>query len=487
MRSLLSILLVTASAFAQTPLCSQDSAGNQICARTQEDTNICGNPTPFPGGGTHFFPSYHCSDVVIEKTAPGGAKLYTRVLTGESQDLPGQLFLDAQGNAIVVGATYSAQFPTTPDAAQPKHAGPAPVLPSGTAIQAGGDLFLSVLSPTGDLLYSTFLGSSGIDTFLGARQGPATQVDLLIGAGATDFLAASPTLAAGPVLLTFDIGNRKIVKSLYLPIGSSGGYWAEWRADGAIGVTTPKAILSLPARRNTRQRNLSRILCIPVRAFNHHRSRGRSVACRHYHRQPIPRRPACRRSGRSVPVDALRGTQLRLPKPNTVFRARWSHLPRGRHLRTTPVHHSKRPPADSVLRLLIGPRGCTQRSGRTQNAHPRPRISKFFRRQSRRQRVGDLTRRPEPPRRSRVASQARLRERPLPLLCDDAVRRRADRSRTRRKLRACRAARRHPERHRPFPQIARRPFRPGGRHRRAHPLGLRGRCRLRHPICHARR
>jgi hypothetical protein len=154
MRSLLSTILVTlfviGSAIAQTPLCSRDSSGNQVCARTQSDTNVCGNPMRFPGGGTHFFPSYSCSDVVVEKTAPDGTKLYTRVLGGESQDQPSQLFLDAQGNAIVVGATYSSKFPTTPGAAQSKYAGPQPSLPSGSAIQGGGDLFLCVLSPTGD-------------------------------------------------------------------------------------------------------------------------------------------------------------------------------------------------------------------------------------------------------------------------------------------------------------------------------------------------
>jgi uncharacterized protein (TIGR03437 family) len=118
------------------------------------------------------------------------------------------------------------------------------VLPSGAAIQAGGDLFLCILSPTGDLLYSTFLGSRGNDKLVSARSGPGTQIDLLIGAGGVDFVAASPSLAAGPVLLTFDYASRKIVRSLYLPISSSAFYSAEWRADGGIGVTTPNAIYS---------------------------------------------------------------------------------------------------------------------------------------------------------------------------------------------------------------------------------------------------
>jgi uncharacterized protein (TIGR03437 family) len=243
MRNLLSILLAASAAFAQTALCSRDAGGNQICAREQADTNICGNPMPFPGGVSHFFPSYYCSDVVVEKTSPTGGKLYSLVLAGASQDQPRQLFLDDQGNAIVVGATYSANFPTSTAAAQSRYAGPPPALPSGVAIQAAGDLFLSVVSPAGVLLYSTLLGSSGMDTLLGARRDPGTQLDLLIGAGAADFLAAAGA-AAGPVLLTFDTAGRTIVRSLYLPVDSPTAYVAAWRDDGTIGVTTPRAIFA---------------------------------------------------------------------------------------------------------------------------------------------------------------------------------------------------------------------------------------------------
>src|SRR5262249_2445324 len=53
--------------------------------------------------------------------------------------------VDAAGNAYVTGTTESADFPTTPGAISS---------PAG-----GVDIFVTKLSPTGAVLYSTYLGS----------------------------------------------------------------------------------------------------------------------------------------------------------------------------------------------------------------------------------------------------------------------------------------------------------------------------------------
>src|SRR5580704_14187011 len=116
------------SAAAQTiyrpVLCSQDSQGNQVCVSTQPNQNVCGD---FPGP-SGFFPDalLHCYDVVVQKTTPDGRTIYTRVLGGESDQVPSQFIFDAQDNVVLFGTTYSKRFPVTPDAAQSSYAGPQP-------------------------------------------------------------------------------------------------------------------------------------------------------------------------------------------------------------------------------------------------------------------------------------------------------------------------------------------------------------------------
>jgi hypothetical protein len=120
----------------------------------------------------------YCHDVVVQKISPDGHTLYTRTLGGESDQLPRQFVIDAQDNVVLFGTTYSKQFPTTPDAVQLTFAGPAAAFStSGSTPEAGGDIFLSILAPSGGLLYSTFLGSSGNDRVLGVRAVSNAQVD----------------------------------------------------------------------------------------------------------------------------------------------------------------------------------------------------------------------------------------------------------------------------------------------------------------------
>lgn len=104
--------------------CARDSQGNQVCVGTQPDTNVCGY-FRFPGGGSRFNP-LHCNDVVVWKTMPNGLTIYTRILGGESDEIPRQFVFDAHDNVVLFGTTYSKQFPTTPDAVQRAYGGPQP-------------------------------------------------------------------------------------------------------------------------------------------------------------------------------------------------------------------------------------------------------------------------------------------------------------------------------------------------------------------------
>lgn len=79
---------------------------------------------------------------------------YSTYLGGSSDDFPGGIAVDAAGNAYVTGWTSSTNFPTTTGAFQ--------TTLSGGVVR--GDVFVTKLSADGSaLLYSTYLGSDGVD------------------------------------------------------------------------------------------------------------------------------------------------------------------------------------------------------------------------------------------------------------------------------------------------------------------------------------
>src|ERR1039458_9026618 len=253
MRSILLLvfwLLTAGSAASQTlsaPIqCSLDSQANQVCVGVQPDNNFCGCLDMF--GACHLMPVY-CRNVAVRKTTPDGHTVFTTVLGGESDQVPSQFIFDAQGNVVLFGTTYSKQFPTTPDAVQATYAGPTPVYSTaGENLPPGGDVFLSIISTAGQLLYSTFLGSAGSDTVLGVDTPSNGTVDALVSAGGSDFPvvpAGSPAMANGPVLVTFDFTRRILLRSGSLPIGAPGSSVscaASMGSDGTVTVTTAGAL-----------------------------------------------------------------------------------------------------------------------------------------------------------------------------------------------------------------------------------------------------
>ncbi|MBU8933895.1 MAG: SBBP repeat-containing protein [candidate division Zixibacteria bacterium] len=89
-------------------------------------------------------------DVFVTKlNSIGNGLLYSTFLGGEDFEEGWGIAVDGSGCAYVTGATYSSNFPTQ-NAIQ--------------AAQGGSDVFVTKLNESGnDLLYSTFLGSSGND------------------------------------------------------------------------------------------------------------------------------------------------------------------------------------------------------------------------------------------------------------------------------------------------------------------------------------
>jgi len=104
---------------------------------------------PVSGGGTFRGGAY---DGFVTKLDPtGSAIVYSTYLGGNDFDQANAIAVDAGGNAVVTGYTFSPDFPVTPGALIP-------------AIRSSVMAFITKLNPAGSgLVYSTYFGGSGAD------------------------------------------------------------------------------------------------------------------------------------------------------------------------------------------------------------------------------------------------------------------------------------------------------------------------------------
>jgi hypothetical protein len=99
------------------------------------------------------------SDAFVFKLSQDGSRLVlSSYLGGTGDEFVSDLGLDADGNIYVVGSTSSTDFPVTRKAAQPAFAG------------GGEDGFIAKIDRAGRrILYSTYVGGSGMDVVGGIR------------------------------------------------------------------------------------------------------------------------------------------------------------------------------------------------------------------------------------------------------------------------------------------------------------------------------
>ncbi len=114
-------------------------------------------PPPFPITASAFQPIFgggNTNAFITKFDATGSAILYSSYLGGSTEDVGYGIVVDSNANAYVTGLTYSADFPTTAGAIQ-------------TAYGGAGDGFVSKvnanLSRAASLVYSTYIGGSGLD------------------------------------------------------------------------------------------------------------------------------------------------------------------------------------------------------------------------------------------------------------------------------------------------------------------------------------
>jgi hypothetical protein len=157
----------TLNEYTETHGLALDIEGNPIIAASTSSTDLpttvgaydrtyAGTGGAGTGAGTNYY-----GDCFIAKLSSDLKTLFASTyLGGTAGDGLEGVGVDVDGNVVVAGATYSANFPITADAYQTKKSSVA-------------DAFLARLSPDlSRLLYSTFLGGSADDTSRTASVGP---------------------------------------------------------------------------------------------------------------------------------------------------------------------------------------------------------------------------------------------------------------------------------------------------------------------------
>lgn len=130
-----------------------DTNGNVYITGFTASSNLPTTPgvvQPGFGGGADAF--------LMKLNSQGTGMIYSTYLGGNNVDLGNGLAIDSNGNAYVVGDTFSTNFPTTPGVFQPAAKG-------GTCgTNPCDDAFVTKVNPLGTgLIYSTYLGGSNSD------------------------------------------------------------------------------------------------------------------------------------------------------------------------------------------------------------------------------------------------------------------------------------------------------------------------------------
>ena len=134
--------------------------GNYLSVDGQGNAVVVGatNSNDFPTVSAAQSQSGGGFDGFVVRLSSDGRIVYSTYLGGDGEDRANLSSTDSQGNVLVSGRTASANFPTR-NALQRTHGG------------GGFDAFLAKLDPAGKIAFSTYLGGSGADS------GGATAVD----------------------------------------------------------------------------------------------------------------------------------------------------------------------------------------------------------------------------------------------------------------------------------------------------------------------
>ena len=148
-----------------------DASGNAFVTGTATSSNfpttLGARQTALAGGSNAF----------LTKFSPAGQLVFSTYHGGTATDSGNAVALDSSGNAYVTGSTTSSNFP---------------VLGPVQSFGGGNDAFVSKFSPTGGLVYSTFLGGSADDFGQAITVSPANEAIVSGRTISTDFPLKNP-------------------------------------------------------------------------------------------------------------------------------------------------------------------------------------------------------------------------------------------------------------------------------------------------------
>src|SRR5262249_25703921 len=159
---------------------------------------------------------------VTKLNANGDGLVYSTYFGGSAFESPRAVVVDDDGSAYLTGSTLSSDFPTTPGAFQTTF---------HNTVSPGTDAFVAKFSGDGRLVYSTFLGGSGVDQGEGIAVDTAGQALVTGYTYSPDFPATSgtPSGTLDAFLVKLSAGGDRLKLSRYL--GGSG-----WNSGEAVAL-----------------------------------------------------------------------------------------------------------------------------------------------------------------------------------------------------------------------------------------------------------
>jgi hypothetical protein len=200
---------------------SDETTGYSMAVDSSGDAYLAGQTfsTDFPTkGGLSESGNANGMGFVTELNPTGTAQVFSTYLGGSAGgDAAFGLALDPSGNIYVTGETFSTDFPTNGTVA--------PLKGSPLSSNAGGTSFLTKFSPSGSLLFSTYLGGTNGDF------GNAVAAD----SSGNAYVTGTTASVAGSTPTTFPVTGNAYQSTL--PAGSSGAAFLSV-LDTAAGTLT---------------------------------------------------------------------------------------------------------------------------------------------------------------------------------------------------------------------------------------------------------
>lgn len=195
-----------------------DSSGNAYVGGLAGSIDFPTTPGALQTGATSLTPGVNVGHGFASKLNPAGSALvYSTYLGGTGSDTVSAISVDASGNAYVAGRAGSLDFPTA-NAFQ-------------TGAYSGSQAFVSKFSPTGALIYSTYLGGAG------SAQASGIAIDSTGAAYVTGSSSLSYGFPLTPdALVSVDSGGGAFVTKLH-PQGCALLYSTFLQATGAPSAT----------------------------------------------------------------------------------------------------------------------------------------------------------------------------------------------------------------------------------------------------------